>query len=463
MMTRAWTAPPHSGTRLCLGPAVVLLLALSGCGPLKRQSIPSPFSVSAPYGELVREVRIVGNRTTNESVVRESLVTQVGKPYTLEDAARDHDRLSQLGVFTSIAFDTQPLEDGIAVTVQVAEVSTFLPSLSLALTEENGLEIGPGVSSPNLLGRGTKASAYARFGGARNVGLSLRDSWRPTKKWHGCCLEFEYYHRERQNALDDFREASNDLSLQYLYNLTTDIHVGARLSYLSIWAREDSAGFIPPIALDPGGTDKIPGLGLVAEYDSRNLITYPTGGWYLSVSAMQNGGPLGGSSDYRRLELDARRYLELAGPRHALAAYSLLTLTSGEMERDIPIHQDFHLGGTNSVRGWPLDSRSGKNQWINTVEYWWNLVPASAFKLFFARWSMGLQLAAFADVATAWDDGIEFDTNWIGGGGVGARLTIPQMGLIRFDVAVGKTQPELSLGFHIGGAERAIAQKRRVR
>ena len=140
-----------------------------------------------------------------------------------------------------------------------------------------------------------------------------------------------------------------------------------------------------------------------------------------------------------------------------------MTVTGGEMDRDIPRHQDFHLGGTNSVRGWPLDSRSGKNQWINTVEYWWDLVPASAFELFFLRWSMGLQLAAFGDVATAWDDPAELGDRWIGGGGVGARLTIPQIGLIRFDVAVGRSHPELSLRFHVGGSERAIAQKRRVR
>ncbi len=79
---------------------------------------------------------------------------------------------------------------------------------------------------PNLLGRGAKASGLARFGGARNLVFAFRDAWHPTEKWHRCCFELEGYHRERQNALDHFREASNEVTLQHLYNLTERIHLG---------------------------------------------------------------------------------------------------------------------------------------------------------------------------------------------------------------------------------------------
>jgi outer membrane protein assembly factor BamA len=463
MRTDAWMPSIPSCPRGVRVISALLLLGLFGCGPLQRQDIPDPYPVRAPYGEIVREIRVVGNKATDEDVILESLVTEVGKPYSREGAIRDHDRLSQLGVFTSVLFDTEPVDNGIAVTVHVAEVSTYLPTVSFALTQENGMEIGPGFSSSNLLGRAAKASAYARFGGAKNAGLSFQDTWHPTGKWHRCCFELQLYHRERHNALDDFQELSNEGILQYLYNLTTGIHVGARVSYLSISARKDSRGVAPAVTLSPTGKDNIPGLGLVAEYDSRNLISYPTRGWFVAVGAMQYGGPFGGYSDYPRVELDVRRYLQLAGPRHSLAAYSLLTLTGGEMEKDIPIHQDFHLGGTNSVRGWPLGSRSGKDQWINTVEYWWTVVPESAYKLYFLKWSMGLQLAAFADVATAWDNRDEFNANWIGGGGIGARLRMSQMGFLRLDVALGKIHPDVGLSFHVGGSERAVAQKRRVR
>jgi outer membrane protein assembly factor BamA len=226
-------------------------------------------------------------------------------------------------------------------------------------------------------------------------------------------------------------------------------------------AKKDSAGNKPPVTLNPDGADRIPGLGFVAEFDTRNLSIYPTDGWYAMVGGAQQGGFLGGPADYFRVNVDVRRYFELAGPEHSLAFYSLTSLTSGEVGVDIPIHQDFHIGGTNSVRGWELGSREGKNQFLNTVEYWYQVVPLSAYQIWFIKFALGLQVAAFADVGTAWNTSAEFDENWIGGGGLGLRLVIPQTVMVRFDLGLG--QPGMRLTFHIGGGEKADAQKQRVR
>ncbi|MEJ2503136.1 MAG: BamA/TamA family outer membrane protein, partial [Gemmatimonadota bacterium] len=273
----------------------------------------------------------------------------------------------------------------------------------------------------------------------------------------------EFFHRERDNEVYEYRETSDEVTLQFLGNLTERFHVGPRIAYIRLGSEADSLGVRPPVILDPDHTDDIPAAGLVAEFDTRNLLNYPTSGWYFVVSAMQNGGPLGGSVDYGRLEVDVRRYVEITGPRHSLAFYSLFGLTSGDVGVDVPLHQEFSLGGTNSVRGWPIGSRTGKNEWINTAEYWWNILPASAFRFWFVHWSMGLQLAAFADAGTAWNTDREFSRSWIGGGGLGARLTVPQVGLVRFDVALGEDRPDFSLSLHIGGNEKAVAQRRRVR
>ncbi len=96
------------------------------------------------------------------------MVSQVGEPYTEKSAQSDYLFLGRLGTFTAINFDTEPMDDGIALIVRVKEVSPYIPSVSFALTQENGIEIGPAFSSPNFLGWGARASAYARFGGATN-------------------------------------------------------------------------------------------------------------------------------------------------------------------------------------------------------------------------------------------------------------------------------------------------------
>ena len=203
----------------------------------------------------------------------------------------------------------------------------------------------------------------------------------PTPTRYSCCWVFESFHRKRRNSLDHFDERSDEVTVQYLANLTDRLHLGPRFTYVGLGAAPDSAGFRPPVTLDPDGLGEIPGLGVVMEFDSRNVTSYPTQGSYLSVSAMQYGRFLGGPADYPRLEMDLRWYRELAGPQHSLAAYALLTATSGEMGTDVPIHQDYHL----------------------------------------------------------------------------------QVGLVRFDFGVGKFHPDFSVSLHIGGGEKALAQKARVR
>jgi len=74
---------------------------------------------------------------------------------------------------------------------------------------------------------------------------------------------------------------------------------------------------------------------------------------------------------------------------------------------------------------------------------------------------MGLQLALFGDVGTAWYTGPEFGENFIAGFGGGLRLTLPVIVLLRLDVAYARD--EFGLQISIGGAEKAIAQKQRVR
>ncbi|MFV1987333.1 MAG: BamA/TamA family outer membrane protein [Gemmatimonadota bacterium] len=453
-----WT---DSKRRLACVTTLLVAAALTGCGAIHKQGIPYPFAPDPPFGQIVREIRLEGNKNTRESVLRDNLASVVGQPYTEKNALKDYRRLFQLGVFTRLEFRTEAVEDGIALIVSMDEVNPYLPTLSFSITQENGLSLGPSVSSPNLFGRSTKASLSALFGGSTYFGLRFRDLWRRDTEWFGCCYDFQLFHRQRRNKLDNFDEKSTEIFFQWLYTVSERFHLGPRVMWIQLDAKNDSLGNRPPVTLNPDGPDRIPGLGFAAEFDTRNLTTYPTTGWYAMLDGTQNGGFLGGPADYFRVNADVRGYFELSGPKHSLALYSLATMTSGEVGVDIPIHQDFHIGGTNSVRGWSLDAREGKNQFLNTVEYWYAVVPLSAYRIWFIRFAMGLQLAAFADIGTAWNNSQEFTDNWIGGGGFGLRLIIPQSVMVRFDVAVG--QPGMRLTFHVGGNEKAYAQKQRVR
>ena len=95
------------------------------------------------------------------------------------------------------------------------------------------------------------------------------------------------------------------------------------------------------------------------------------------------------------------------------------------------------------------------------AEYWYRLLDEKAFRFWFIKWRMGVQLALFGDAGTAWSTATEFGDNFIGGFGGGLRLTIPVIVLIRLDLAYARN--EFGIKFAVGGNEKAFAQRQRVR
>jgi outer membrane protein insertion porin family len=256
---------------------------------------------------------------------------------------------------------------------------------------------------------------------------------------------------ERKNKVWDFDERSDDLFFLFTRNITDQLRWGPKFMFLSVKSKE------PGITLDPDNRDNMFGAGLFMQSDARNLIVYPTKGSFSELLVTY----MGGDADYWQGTLDIRRYEQLAGERHSLAFYSLLTMTSGEVGVDIPIYQQFAIGGANTVRGWDLGERYGKNQWLNTLEYWFLWKEPKSYEVWFIRQAIGLQLALLADVGTAWSNEEEFHQNWILGGGAGIRVTIPSNVMFRLDFAYG--QSGVGVGLYIGSGEKAEAQRQRVR
>ncbi len=120
------------------------------------------------------------------------------------------------------------------------------------------------------------------------------------------------------------------------------------------------------------------------------------------------------------------------------------------------------LGGGNSVRGWELGSRRGRNQLIGTAEYRYVAIPVRPFSVAGINLYAGLQVAAFADLGLAWNDDLDRRAaSAIDGYGVGLRLQVPFVDLIRIDVAWG--EPGEGAFAYFGVGLKAARQRQRVR
>ena len=428
---------------------LILLLLLGTAGSVIAQA--DGTADPSPYGKIVREIRIQGLRNTKESVVRKQLASQVGRLYTEETASDDRRYLDKINVFSSIQIDPSVVQGEVVLTVSVQELWPILAYPSANITSENGFSYGFGATMPSLLGRAISFSGSARFGGLTETNLSMQAPWRLRKReWFGV----KYSYRDRNNKLDSFRENAHELEVKIGVKLRQNWRLSGRFGFMSMGSD------VPGITLSSNNRDATPALGAVLEYDGRDLRSNPHKGWQTIFDVSQNGGFLGGDGNFVTTQFDIRRYQPLAA-RHILAAFSFLTLQSGIVGTDVPIYRDYHIGGTNTVRGWEIDGRQGNNQFITTLEYRFELLPPRSFRVYKYGIYAGMQLVAFGDLGTAWYQGSDFTRNMIGGGGFGVHLLVPFVERIRIEFGFGQSGKGMIT--HLGIREKADYVRERVR
>ena len=358
--------------------------------------------------------------------------------------------MDRLGVFSSIKLNAIAEGDGVVLQIDVQETFPYLPILSIEITEENGTSVGPGLRSVNLLGRAISMSASARFGGQTVVELRAQ-----TPLFLGSPFSYEgaFIYRDRFNEIYDFDEISTDFAFGFGRTWGETGRFGAIFNFLAV--KSDTAG----VTLSPSNRDEIPSLAGFINYDSRDLISNPTLGWH-NQFMLSKSGILGGDGDFWTYTIDVRRYQAVV-PRHTIALFSLASLRTGTVGEDLPVYLQYNLGGTNTIRGWTLGAREGKNQFINTLEYRYELMPPKSGKIFGFSGFLGIQLAAFGDLGSAWSDGEQFMPSFIGGYGFGIRAIIPFVNMVRLDFGWGEAGAGVQ--FAVGVMEKADMQRRRVR
>lgn len=432
--------------------ALLLSFAIPGSAAIRDRAGPTGAFIpdSAAAGTTVREIRISGLKTTKEYIVRRELSTKVGAPFDRATLDRDYERLDRLGIFSEIVIYPSLDGDEAIVFIEVKETFPYLPIVSMSISDENGVSAGGGFKSVNFLGRAISFSGNVQVGGAFTTEAILRQPWAFGER---IGYSFGYSRIDRRNELFAFNEIANEIYLTFDTFRHERGTAGIELSY------QDITSDVPGRTLSGDGRDRVFSAGIYSGYDSRDLWSNPSSGWWNRFTISKNG-IFDTDSDFWRMHIDLRRFQPVV-PRHVLALFSMLTLTDGTPGEDLAVWQRYGLGGSNSIRGWSLGSRTGASELINTVEYRYLVMPPREFAYFGISLSLGVQLALFGDVGTTWDETDRFRDSWIGGGGAGIRLIVPYVGLIRFDCAAG--EKGAGVFFHISTREKPERQRDRVR
>jgi len=423
-----------------------LFLIGAACGSLPHAALAQ--SGDPMDGRVVREIRVSGTRNVPADLVERHLATRPGEPFRRASLALDKRRLDELRLFTSVIVEPRLENDAVILDVTVTETLRLLPVVILRVTDENGVSAGPGVRGINLLGQGRQVGVSVRFGGETGVAATVDATTITPGTWMQH-LGFSY--TDRQNTLYDFDERATSADARFAHNWNHGLRAGGSAELLVIGTGSSGA------ALSPDGTDVIPTFGAFVTLDTLDSSTNPRGGWWAEAQVDR----LFGDARSWTFILDGRRFQPLSD-RHGLGLFGLVTLQTGEVGTDLPEYLQFALGGANSVRGWSLGARNGRNQFIGTLEYTYVLQPVRAFSVAGLNLYAGLQLVAFGDLGAVWNDRSDSGSSpALDGYGFGLRVLAPFVDVIRLEVAWG--EPGRGVAAYFGVSLKAARQRQRVR
>lgn len=421
------------------------------------------FDITENEPAQVRFVKIQGNDKTKEKVIRRELVMMPGQTYKRSDLELSIRNLMVLNYFETVEPDLQVLPNGdVDIVLDVKEKSTGQISVGGGYSGQDKLVGTLGFTVPNFLGNGQTVSVNAEKGANRaSFDLSLTEPWfRDTRTSVGV----DFFSLSRRSYDDNYDEERNGLGVRVGRRVTwpdrfSSIFLRGRLEDVGYGDFNEiyAANYTKGVTAGPDPNEprrRLTSGTITLLRDTRNRAQFATSGSRTSVSFEYAGDAVGGYWHFHKEVVFVEKffpiYKEIA--LAARARWGFLWPTAGDDL--IPFTERFQVGGTNGdgmIRGYQegsggarvkdgqvLDPSTGGN--ISGIEYTRSasmsiyslelqlpIAPPTIYGLLFADAGRG-----FAS-ASSWRP---YQSMWTATG-VGARMVVPGVGTIGFDLAFG--------------------------
>ncbi len=319
------------------------------------------FSINVKPGRrvYVRRIDVVGNRLTNDAVIRRELRQTEGGAFSPSRVNRSKVRLQRLSFFDEVEIETVPVagrEDQVDLEVKVKERPTGSFLFGLGYSGDDGALIQTSISQANLFGTGNQLNFgvqrsdivesinlqytnpyYTRSGISRTIGISGRS-----------------IDSSRANTSEYITETLG-VNVSYLFpiNENNSFSLGGGFERIDL---ETTPFSVPEVIefIDQFPENNLFKFTTAFAHDTRDSLLYPTSGksLRLSLEATVPGSDL----EYYRLNLDSNIYF----PITRKAAFKLgLGVGYGDGFGDtegLPFFKNYFAGGTSTVRGFEARS-----------------------------------------------------------------------------------------------------------
>jgi outer membrane protein insertion porin family len=428
---------------------------------------------------IVNKIDIVGNDVTHERVIREALVILPGDVFAQDRVIKSYQNISNLGFFeqplpfpdTRQVNPSDPYSD-IDLIFHVTEKRTGNVNFGASMGQGTGLGGFLGLDEPNLFGEGKKGHVQWQFGAnISELDLSYSD---PSLGGSLVSGTFDVHDTRTRYTIADLgqiksRGGSVQFGLPLPHSRYSRIFPMYSIDFESYSGNSATLAGVVRCANCMRST-----FGLTFMHDTRVGLPFPTGGTMHQISVTTNGGILGGTANFQKLDLQGHWYAPAGllggGSQYGTGIQLVLGLTAkaGFVFGDAGpfFDQLYTMGGTQygiALRGYDEFS-------ITPAGYNPNAslggVPRSAFGRsyfagtaeFGARFSQSIYMSLFYDVGNVWATPADFNpTRLFRGAGIGVAVITP-LGPLGLDLgygfdrvnALGQPTPGWKLHFKVG-------------
>ncbi|HXI64142.1 MAG TPA: BamA/TamA family outer membrane protein, partial [Gemmatimonadales bacterium] len=422
---------------------------------------------------IVNKIEIAGNDITHERVIREAIVLLPGDVFRQDALIRSYQNISNLGFFQQpLPFpDTRPANDqgDIDVIFRVTEKHTGNINFGASVGQGTGVGGFLGLDEPNLFGKGKKGHFQWQFG--QNISDFQVSYTDPAIKESRISGTFDVHNTRLRYTIADLGTLKREgASVQFGFPVFNDRYTRLFFSY----AIDDQTftGATTGLASLSCNNCIRSTIGISLLRDTRIDLPFPTAGTMHSIGISQSGGPLGGSGNFQRLDLEGRWYAPLGQLGGAASTAPIkfvmgLSSRSGLVFGNSPFFdQLFTMGGVQygiPLRGY--DEFSITPRGFDPTASNGQASASSFGKAYFAttgeigaRISQMFYLSTFVDAGNVWARAEEFNpTRLFRGAGIGVSIISP-LGPIGIDWAYGfdrtdtfgRPAPGFKLHFKLG-------------
>ena len=332
---------------------------------------------------IISKILVEGNERTNVTVITREIPLEPGDVFSYEKMEKGLTNIRSTNLFNYVYFDVRKEGSENVLVLKVGEKISGIARIGFRSDSENKTQLSLDIRDENLLGSGTELGALI-YGGSRNRGFILE---------HRANRILDTYLTYKINAYyqfddaffygDDLPKSENRFS-RIVLGEYRQIYYGASVSVGTQVEKFGNLIFKGKFQIDQLANKtneiispykvKIVSLKVSTTIDTQDKYPYPERGFLFTGFYETAQTILGGEIGFTNLFFDYKSYFAV-GSDHTISP----RISFGFADKTLPLTQHYSLGGQYSFYGMREEESRGRQLFLTSFEYRYNL----PFKIFF--------------------------------------------------------------------------------